>query len=149
MDKSLAMALTEVDEILKYMDEEHQKMIPKKLREHISYNKLEEYNVLINPRIPLGKKNISKRALSILAVINYKYWCTDEEHKERLLEKYKKNEITTQEKLRELYNPDEIFETSKQVYKNNDEEKQLIIYNKKENIIIKIINKIKLLFKLT
>ena len=124
-------------------------MIPKKLRELISYNKLNDYNVVIDPNVPLSKQNISKRALSILAVINYKYWCIDEEHKAKLLEKYKKNEITKQEELRKLYNPDKIFETNKQVYKNDNEDKQLIVYNKNENIIIKILNKIKSFFKLT
>ncbi len=149
MDKSLEVALTEVNEVLKHMDEQYQQMIPKKLRELISYNKLNDYNVVIDPNVPLSEQNISKRALSILAVINYKYWCIDEEHKAKLLEKYKKNEITKQEELRKLYNPDKIFETNKQVYKNDNEDKQLIVYNKNENIIIKILNKIKSFFKLT
>ena len=149
MDRSIAIAFAEVDEILNFMDKQYQKKIPEKLRKLISNNKSTDYNVVIKPNIPLTEQKISRKALSILSVINYNYWCIEEENKERLIEKYKKNETAKQEKLRELYNPDNLFEAKKQIYKNANENKQLIVYNKKENVIMKIVNKIKRLLKLT
>lgn len=149
MDRSIAIAFAEVDEILNFMDKQYQKKIPEKLRKLISNNKSTDYNVVIKPNIPLTEQKISRKALAILSVINYNYWCIEEENKERLIEKYKKNEIAKQEKLRELYNPDNLFEAKKQIYKKANEDKQLIVYNKKENVIMKIVNKIKRLLKLT
>ena len=149
MDRSIAIAFAEVDEILNFMDKQYQKKIPEKLRKLISNNKSTDYNVVIKPNIPLTEQKISRKALAILSVINYNYWCIEEENKERLIEKYKKNETAKQEKLRELYNPDNLFEAKKQIYKNANENKQLIVYNKKENVIMKIVNKIKRLLKLT
>lgn len=148
MDRSMEIAFAEVDEILNFMDKQYKKKIPEKLRKLISNNKLANYNIEINPSIPLTEQKISRKALSILSVINYNYWC-NEENKKRLIEKYKKNWENKQEKLKELYNPDKLFESKREPYKKNNEDKQLIVYNKKENVIIKIINKIKSLFKLT
>lgn len=149
MDRSIAIAFAEVDEILNFMDEQYQKKIPEKLRKLISNNKLIDYNIVIKPDIPIREQKISRKALSILSVINYNYWCDGEEKKEKIIEKYKKNGIIKQEQLRELYNPDNLFETKNQNYKEINQEKQLIVYNKKENVIIKVLNKIKRLLKLT
>mgnify|MGYP004582699839 FL=1 len=142
------IAYTEVDEVLNLMDKEFQRKIPEKLRKLISKNKLKDYNVVINPDIPLNKQNISRKALAMLAVLNYNYWCTEEKKKKDLIEKYKNNEIIEQEKLKEIYNPDKIF-TKKIKMTEEFQDKQLIIYNKKESIINKIINKIRKILKLT
>ena len=149
MDRSIAIAFAEVDEILSFMDEQYQKKIPEKLRKLISNNKLTDYNIVIKPNIPIKEQKISRKALSILSVINYNYWCDGEEKKEKLIEKYKKNGLIKQEQLRELYNPDNLFKTQNQTYKKIVQDKQLIVYNKKENVIMKILNKIKKLLKLT
>lgn len=143
MDRSVMMAYTEVDRILNLMDEQYQKKIPEKLRKLISESKLNDYDVIINPKIPLKEQKISRKALSILAVLNYNYWCVGESKKQKLIGKYIKNEKIKQEKLRELYNPDNLFNNKNEFSKQNIENKQLIVYNKKENVIIKIFNKIK------
>ena len=148
MDRSVMMAYTEVDRILNLMDEQYQKKIPEKLRKLISESKLNDYDVIINPKIPLKEQKISRKALSILAVLNYNYWCVGESKKQKLIEKYIKNEKIKQEKLRELYNPDNLFNNKNEFSKQNIENKQLIVYNKKENVIIKIFNKIKKLLKI-
>ena len=148
MDRSVMMAYTEVDRILNLMDEQYQKKIPEKLRKLISESKLKDYDVIINPQIPLKEQKISRKALSILAVLNYNYWCVGESKKQKLIEKYIKNEKIKQEKLRELYNPDNLFNNKNEFSKQNIENKQLIVYNKKENVIIKIFNKIKKLLKI-
>lgn len=148
MDRSIMIAYTEVDKILNLMDEEFQNKIPEKLRKLISESKLTDYDVTINPNIPLNEQKVSRKALSILAVLNYNYWCVGESKKTKLIEKYKKNEKIEQEKLRELYNPDNLFKKKKELSKQNEENKQLIVYNKREKFIIKIFNKIKKLLKI-
>ena len=148
MERSVMMAYTEVDRILNLMDEQYQKKIPEKLRKLISESKLNDYDVIINPKIPLKEQKISRKALSILAVLNYNYWCVGESKKQKLIRKYIKSEKIKQEKLRELYNPDNLFNNKNEFSKQNIENKQLIVYNKKENVIIKIFNKIKKLLKI-
>lgn len=149
MDRSIMVAYTEVDTVLKLMDDQFQKKIPDKLRSLISEYKLDDYNVIINPNISLKEQKISRKALAILAVLNYNYWCEDENKKERLIEKYKNNEIEKQNKLRELYNPDNLFNKNSELIEESKEENQLIVYDKRINVITKIIKKIKKTLKLT
>lgn len=148
MDKSVMIAYTEVDTILDLMDEEYQKKIPEKLRNLISKNKLNNYNVMIDSNIPLTEQNISRKALAILAVLNYNYWCDGKEKQKELMQKYMNNEKIKQQKIRKQYDPNNLFNNKNS--NNNDEniEKQLIIYNKKDSLLIKIINKIKKLLKI-
>ncbi len=148
MDKNIMIAYTEVDEILNLMEEEFQKKIPVKLRNLISENKLNDYNIIIDPNIPLKEQKISRKALAILAVLNYNYWCIGEENKEKLIEKYKNNENNRQEKLRVQYNSNTLFKNNTKILNNNFENKQLIVYDKKEKFLIKIINKIKRILKI-
>ena len=75
------IAYTEVDEVINLMDEQLKDKIPNKLRKLINENKLSDYNVIINPNIPLKEQKISRKALAILAVINYNYWCNEENKK--------------------------------------------------------------------
>ena len=145
----MEIALAEVDEILKQMDKQYQNRIPKKLRELIADNKEKNCNIVIIPNVPLTEQNISRKALSILSVINYNYWCIEEEQKERIIEKYKKNWAEKQEKLIELYNPNKIFENQRETYQTIKEDKPLIVCSQKENLVKKFIDKIKKLLKLT
>lgn len=148
MDKSVMIAYTEVDKILDLMDEKFRKKVPEKLRQLISENKLSNYNVVVNPNIPLTEQKISRKALAILAVLNCNYWCIDENNKNELIEKYKNNERVKQQKLREQYNPDKLFKNTNLNKDNENINKQLIVYEKKESFIAKIINKIKRLLKI-
>ena len=74
------------------MEVKYKEMLPQKLIDFLNENKNFEYQKHINPRMPLSKQNISKDAISILAMINFKYWVKDEEHKKSLLNRYKAND---------------------------------------------------------
>lgn len=143
MDKSDMIAYTEVDKILDLMDEQFQQKIPSKLRKLISENKLSDYNVTINPNIPLKQQKISRKALTILAVLNYNYWCVEESDKRELIEKYKQNDKDKQEKLREQYNPDLLFKSKTKEPNTQVEDKQLIVYNKKQGLLSKMMGMIR------
>ena len=149
MDRSVLIAYAEVDKILDLMDEQFQKKIPEKLRKLISQSKLNDYDIIINPNISLKEQKISRKALSILAVLNYNYWCEGEKEKEKLIEKYKENERIKQKKLSEQYNTDNLFNNKiSNSSRVNTENKQLIVYDKKENFLVKLISKLRRVLKI-
>lgn len=147
MDENIMTAYAEVDQIINLMDEELQKMIPKELKKLISENKSLNYNIKIDPNISLSEQKISKKALAILAVLNYNYLCSNEEEKNILIEQYKNNEINEQKKLEEKYSVNNMFKIKTKNTYNNCENTQIVIYNKKESFINRLIYKIKNIFK--
>ena len=145
MNQSTMEAYAEVDTVLSLMDEKYLNEIPIKLRELFSKEKSKEYIKEIISDKPLKEQNLKEETLSILAVLNYNYWCKDEEHKRELLEQYSENEKKYQEELRKKYNPDNIFKNN--IKENRIEENviknEVNLVKYKESIFKKIINKIK------
>jgi len=90
---------SEVLDIIDNMEVKYKEMLPRKLMDFLNKNKNLEYKKHVNPQIPLSEQNISKDAITILAMINLKYWVKDEKHKADLIEKYKANnkEISSEE----------------------------------------------------
>lgn len=113
MKQSTKDAYAEVDIILSFMDPKYLNEIPEKLRNIFKEKKSNNYQKTILPNKPLQEQGLSEETLSILAVLNYNYWCKDELRKKELLELYCKNEKEHQQKLREKYNPDNIFKHKK------------------------------------
>jgi len=141
-------AYYEVYTILNFLDKSYVNAIPLKLREKFKENKAENYNKKIVPYKQLNQQNLKDETLAILAVLNYKYWCKDEEKKKQLIDMYDENEEKYQEELREKYNPDNLFNKNtiiKNEVQSEDTEKMLLVV-KKENIFKRIINKIKNFF---
>jgi len=95
MKQSTKDAYAEVDAILNLMDEKYTKLIPKKLRTMIKAKKTKDYTKKIVSNKPLSEQELSDEALSILAALNYNYWCKDEKRKKELLEIYSNNEKNT------------------------------------------------------
>jgi len=150
MDTSIMVAYAEVDEIINLMDKQYQEKIPLKLRLFIAERKLKNYKVIINQNLSLKEQKLSKKALAILAVLNYKYWCNSEEEKEKLIEKYERKENKYEEELKERYNIDDLFK-NRILEQDNEiiECKQLVQYKERETFFKNIINKIKKWFRLT
>ena len=109
MTQTTMEAYAEVDTILNLMDEKYIKEIPEKLRKLFKEKKQKSYSKSIVLDKPLEEQGLKKETLSILAVLNYNYWCKDEERKKQLIEIYSKNENIYQKELRKRYNPDNIF----------------------------------------
>ena len=133
-----------MDTILGYMDDIYVQQIPEKLRKLFKEKKAKSYVIKINPTIPLQKQNLKKDTLAILAALNYNYWCTDENEKKELLQKYTDNEMRYQRILKKVYNSDKIFEKRNSMQKTQKTNTELI--EKKENVFLKIWNKIKTTF---
>lgn len=107
--KEYREAYVEVLEVLKHMDLKYVDKVPVKLRKFFRENASKEYEFKLDKTIPFEEQELSESAINILAMLNYNYWCEDEEHKKYLLNRYNENEIRYQEKLMERYSTDNLF----------------------------------------
>ena len=146
MKQSTMEAYAEVDMILNLMDEKYVREIPEKLRTLFKSKKAKDYSKNIVDNKPLKEQNLNKETLSILAVLNYNYWCKDEKRKKELWDIYSENDRKYQQELREKYNPEDILKknNSPKYVENTSKEDTIIEY--KESIVKKIMNKIKSIF---
>ncbi len=138
----------EVLSILAFCDEEIIKKIPtqvmRKLME-IAADSEESYYIEKNKK--LCEQYITEESKDLISLIFYSY-IADENEKKELLDAWNKNEDVYQEKLREKYNPDNIFEKRRTTYNEHAITNELAVVEYKETLINKIINKIKKLFKI-
>lgn len=144
-------AYAEIDEFIDLLDEEDRNKIPSKLREFFKQEKDISYNKEINPDIPINQQNLKEETLALIAILNLKYICEDENEKATLKKIYQENEEKYQEKLRETYNPDNIFkkhiiEDSADNNTQMNQEQNVAMIEYKEPLIRRLINKIKNIF---
>lgn len=140
-------AYSELEEFLDLLSSEQKNQIPLKLREFFKREKDPNYVKNINLNEPIKNQNLKEETLALIALLNLQYWCKDEQEKERLKKVYIKNEKEYQEKLREEYNPDDIFKKKTSIAQKEQEKiknNQIIEY--KDSLIKRIINKIKNIF---
>jgi len=109
MNRKNKEAYVEVLEVLKHMDFQYVEKIPVKLRKFFYDNASKEYKFELDKTIPFEEQKLSENAINILAMLNYNYWCEDEEHKRYLLNRYNENEIKYQKMLMEKYSRDNLF----------------------------------------
>ena len=147
MKQSTMEAYAEVDTILNFMDKEYISEIPEKLRNMFREKKAKDYIKNIVPSKPLEEQELKDETLSILAVLNYNYWCKDESEKEKLLKLYADNEKKYQEILQQKFNQDEIFKKNKEENQTKDAINQMQMIEYKESFIKRLINKIKSFFR--
>ena len=147
MKQSTMEAYAEVDTILNFMDKEYISEIPEKLRNMFSEKKAKDYIKNIVPSKPLEEQELKDETLSILAVLNYNYWCKDENEKEKLLKLYTDNEKKYQEILQQKFNQDEIFKKNKEENQTKDATNQMQMIEYKEPFIKRLINKIRSFFR--
>lgn len=138
-------AYTEIDNFIELLDEYNRNKVPQKLREYFKKEKDDTYTKTINPNIPIKEQNLKEETLALIAMLNLQYWCEDEEEKRRLKKIYSDNEIKHQQKLREKYNPEDVFKTKqKQEQIENEisareiQKNVAMIEYKKETLIDKI-----------
>lgn len=139
-------AYSEVDEFLSLISEEQRNKIPENIREFFKQEKDKEYFKGINPNIEIKKQNLLEETLAIIAMLNLNYICEDEEEKERLKEVYTNNEKKYQDLFQVAFNEDSIFGLKEDFALKLEEQ---IIIPEEENIIKKILNRIKRIFRKT
>ena len=84
-------AYSEICIVLENMPNEYVSKIPKKVIELFQNERLENYESNINKLNPLDKNNLSKKAMVIIAMLNYQYWCPNKKVKEQLYKQYLSN----------------------------------------------------------
>lgn len=135
----------ETVEILKYFDSNFVSKIPNNFL-NLLRELAEESNIIvkINKDKKLKEQEISEECKNLISLIYYSYIAT-EEQKIELKKIWNQNEELYQNKIREKYNPDDIFK------KNNEnniipETSNLPAIIEKENFIKKIVNFFKKIF---
>lgn len=143
-----ANAYTEVLEILKYIPSAEYQKIPENkimlLEENANYDHLFFYN----PLQTLDEQNVSRIAKSIIAIFFRDYWASDSQ-KEKIIKFQKNVRQKLEEEKREKYNPNQIFKSKIETQNISEREnsKEIMVI-KEENLISKILNKIKTWFKI-
>ena len=148
MNAEYSMAMSEVLCIINQSDDSYKSKIPQSFKKFVEENADSTYVPKFDINIPIKNLNLRKETKGILALIYRSYICSDDERTDydKLL---KNNSDTIQKELSEKYDVYRIFEernsrTKEQEFDNAP--KNLVEY-KKENIFMKIINKIKNIFK--
>ena len=147
MENIEAKIYSEVYALIQLVGREYQDMIPTKIKTNIDAKRDKEYTPVYNIDIPLEKQNISKDSLAILAIIEYNYWCKTENDKQEFIKELKQIDLENEKKLRELYNPDNIFKKSNLTLQNNNE-KVALIEVKEEKWYKKVFDFLKKFFKI-
>lgn len=138
----------ETIEILNYFDSN---FISKISTEFLDYLKelaqSSTINVTIDKNKKLKEQNLSEECKSLISLIYHDY-IAKEEDKEKIEKIWIENEIIYQEKLRERYNTNDIFnKKSQNNQKNVQKEKLQLIEYKKESFWSKLSNRIKSFLK--
>lgn len=139
ISSSTRKAYSEINEFIGLLTVEEQNEIPKKLRDFFKKEKDNEYVKNINPNIAIEEQNLMQETLTLIAMLNLKYWCKDEQEKEKLKSIYSENERKYQEELRKKYNPDNIFNNRKNIEEKKEEQfNSIAMVEYKESIFEKI-----------
>ena len=141
-------ALKEVYVILNNMSQEEVSKIPDEFMDMIKTNMNDEYIFELYDDISFEEQYLLQETKAILAYIFMNFWGT-EEQKTKIKAKFEQD-IIDEENSKQKYNPEDLFKKNKLNEENNelstDKNVQLVEY-KKDNVFMKIINKIRRLFK--
>lgn len=132
---------SEVDEFLGLLSNEQRNKIPQKLREFFREEKDSNYIKGINTKVPIREQELKKETLAIIALLNFQYWCEDENEKKRLKEVYAKNEEEYQKMLQDTFSSKGIFKKKMPTVEQEQvENKQMVLY--REPIIKRVWDRI-------
>lgn len=102
-------AYAEVDNFIECLDLYHKNKVPDDIREYFKREKSKNYNKMIDINQPIKNQNLMDETLAIIAMLNLKYWCDDEEEKKRLINIYLENERKIHDELKEKYDIERVF----------------------------------------
>lgn len=140
-------AYAEVDNFIECLDSYDKNKVPESIRKYFKKEKSKTYNKIIDVNQPIKDQNLKDETLAIIAMLNLKYWCDDEEEKKRLMTIYSENEKRYQNELKEKYDIEKIFEerNNKKLAnyqeKNVPEIKKESFWDKLKNMILKMFKK--------
>lgn len=120
--------------------------IPKGLMNHFENFKNPKYICDFDYTKPLKELKLLEETKGLIGMICLNYWCDSSEKKQQLLNVMMNNELKYQEKLKKLYDSNNIFKKNNDIKNIYDQEKSLIEI-KEKNFITKLLDKIKRIFK--
>ena len=142
-----AIYYAEVYYILNYLGTEYIQKLPEKLRDLIENTRDKNYQFVFDETKTLSGQNFKQETRDLIAALNLIYWEKDEPKKQELMQKYKENDIIYQKELEEKYSYENLFKNRNRSQQVTNETKEVVVITPKENIIQKIINKIKNIFR--
>jgi len=146
LNRKYAEASVEVLDILEHMDANDLAKVSNKFIDFLKEKASKNYICNLDYSKKLNDMELKEETRGLLALMYEKYWCPEEE-KEELKKKFYENEKKYQEELIEKYNSDNIFSKSQDnIIKPENNQTQLIEY--KESVFRKILNRIKVFFKM-
>lgn len=147
IDEIYKNSFKEVYDILENTEDELVSKIPTKFMNFLKENMNPNYKTNINKDEELDKQPFLKETEAILSLIYRSYWATEEEKKE-FSQKDKKELIEKEEKRKEQYPVNYIYEVfAKRKNINNITVDNNLMVIKKESFIKRIFNKILSIFR--
>ena len=141
-------AMAEVLEYLKGIRKEDIDRIPEKFMNYLRENASKDYICNFDTNDSFENMNLLPETKVIIASICYSYWCSDDLEKNKLKEILSKNEKDYEAFQREKYNPDNLFKSNEHIEQELlENKKEVLVVPEKDNIIVRIIKKIKNFFK--
>ncbi len=123
--------------------------LPEALKDYITQNQNLSYPYQFDKNLPLFYQIDNEKTKACLSYLYLKYINDSADEKNTLLKKYEQNEKIHQEKLREKYNPNDIFKKSVpevKLQENVSSTNEFAMVIKKESLFKKWLNKIKNIF---
>lgn len=121
-------AYAEVDYIINHMNEKYREKVPEKMLNFFRDYKDPNFEVKVDPYVPLQKQGLKRYTLEILALFHLKYWCEDEERKKELYGLMLENQERLESQMREKYSVEKLFDNAHATVVNTmddlDEEKE-------------------------
>ena len=105
-------AYAEVDYIINHMNEKYRDRVPEKMLNFFHEYKDPNYDVKVDPYVPLQKQGLKRYTLEILALFHLKYWCDDEERKKELYGLMLQNQERLEKQMREKYSVEKLFDNA-------------------------------------
>lgn len=144
MKEEYKEAFAEVEQILNLMPTNLSSKIPLGFKQIISSEKSKTYHPKISE--PIEECQLKDDTIVILAIIYRDFLCTKEE-REKLIERDSNKLLEFESKLREKYNPDDIFKNKKQTISTDENISNTVaMVEYKESIFKRILDKIKGIF---
>lgn len=139
-------AITETLDIIRHTRKEDVDKISSEFMEFLNANASKTYKPELDHTKKIKEMQLKRKTKVILAIIYKKFWCNSEKQ-EQFNRVLKENEIKLENKLREKYNPDNIFKNRNKIeLQEEPSEKTRMIIVQEEKWYQKIFNLIKNFF---
>ena len=143
VNERYSLAISETLYYLKGIQQQDIDRIPNKFMSFLKENCLNNYKCNFDYTRPLKELNISDEARGLIAMICLNFWCDNDEKKEMFKKHLTENELKYQEKLKEKYNPNNLFKNIREKTNVKMEYTEMIEYKESKwykKMFSKIIN---------